>query len=188
MFEGKIIYSNRFTSKVKNLSDEQLSMIVGTKQEYFIKGSSYKSILNGQSIVLQQYDHQNNRLYNKRYNVDTLYWFDASRNTDSIESFEIKVKVEKVLGKECNAIIMRTKSGITTIYYASSYQIDSKAYGKHKYNNWAFYLSQTNALPLKIVIENRQFKMESTATEITPLIFDETFFKMNEKIPVKQVK
>src|SRR5690349_10495910 len=79
-FEGKIVYSNHFTSKMKNFTDEQLEATVGSKQEYLIKGGNYKSFLNGQSITMQLYDYKTNRIYNRRPKSDTLYWFDASIN------------------------------------------------------------------------------------------------------------
>jgi hypothetical protein len=39
-FEGKITYSNSYKSKIPNLSDDQLSSIMGTTQEYYIKGGN----------------------------------------------------------------------------------------------------------------------------------------------------
>jgi hypothetical protein len=33
-FEGEIIYTNQFVSKTKNFTDEQLAIMIGTKQEY----------------------------------------------------------------------------------------------------------------------------------------------------------
>jgi hypothetical protein len=37
-FEGKIVYENKYNSKLSNLKDDQLSSMVGTKQEHYIKG------------------------------------------------------------------------------------------------------------------------------------------------------
>lgn len=107
-FEGEIIYANHFTSKMKNFTNEQLGDIVGTKQEYLIKGGNYKSFLNGQSVTMQLYDNATNRIYNRMLKSDTLYWFDASTNTDNVISYEIKKNAGTVLGNECDAIIMKT--------------------------------------------------------------------------------
>lgn len=185
-FEGEIIYSNHFTSKMKNFTDAQLAAMIGTKQEYLIKGGNYKSFLNGQSITMQLYDYKTNRLYNRKPNSDTLYWFDASVNTDEVISFEIEKNAEKILGNNCDAIIMKTKTGTTTIYYNSKYKVDSKIYANHNYSNWAFYVGKTKSLPLKTVIETNQFKMESTATEIKPIKLSDNFFNIDPKTPVKK--
>ena len=187
VFEGKIVYNNHFTSKIKNLSDEQLQMIVGSKQEYFIKGGSYKSLMNGQAIVMQLYDQKDNRLYNKRANIDTLYWFDASNNTDPVKNVEIKQNVDTILGRKCDALILQTASGTTTYYYSSDYKIDSKAYVNHKYSNWDLYVVKAGAVPLRSIVENSQFKMESTAVEITPVKLDASFFQIDKAAPVKQI-
>lgn len=185
-FEGEIIYSNHFTSKMKNFTDEQLGTMIGTKQEYLIKGGNYKSFLNGQSITMQLYDYKTNRIYNRKTKSDTLYWFDASINTDEVISFEIKKNAEKILGNQCDAIIMKTKTGTTTIYYTSRYKVDSKIYENHHYSNWSFYVDKTKSLPLKTVVETNQFKMESTAVEIKPLDLGNDYFNIDPKTPVKK--
>jgi hypothetical protein len=187
VFEGKVVYNNRLMSKIPNLSDEQMLMIIGSKQEYFIKGGSYKSLLNGRALAMQLYDFKTNRLYSQKVNVDTLYWFDASKNTDQVRSVEIKRNADIILGKKCDAIVFQTKLGTATYYYSQEYKIDSKVYTKHKFNNWDLYVEKTGALPLKSVVENAQFKMESTATEITPLKLDAAFFEIKKDAPLKQM-
>jgi hypothetical protein len=185
-FEGEIIYSNHFTSKMKNFTDEQLEAMIGSKQEYLIKGGNYKSFLNGQSVTMQLYDYKTNRLYSRTPKSDTLYWFDASVNTDEVISYEIKNNAEQILGNNCDAIIMKTKTGTTTIFYTSRYKVDAKLYVNHNYGNWSFYTSKTGVLPLKTVMETNQFKMESTATEIKPLELGKEYFDIDSKAPIKK--
>jgi hypothetical protein len=185
-FEGKIIYKNHFTSKMKSYTDEQLEQLIGTKQEYFIKGGSYKSFLNGMSVTMQLYDYKTNRIYNRTPKSDTLYWFDAFINTDDVTSFEIKKSAEKILGYQCDLIIMKTKTGTTTIYYNTKYKVDSKLYIKHNYSNWAFYITKTKSLPLKTITETDSFKMESTAVEIKPMSLGSECFDIDIKTPVKK--
>ena len=185
-FEGEIIYSNHFTSKIQNFTDEQLGKMIGTKQEYFIKDGNYKSFLNGQSVTMQLYDYRTNRLYNKTVKTDTLYWFDASINTDGVISFEIKRNADTILGNQCDAIIMKTQTGTTTIFYTTQYKVDGKAYVNHNYSNWAFYTLKTGALPLKTIMETSSFKMESVAIEIKPMKLGEDYFKIDSKTPIKK--
>jgi hypothetical protein len=185
-FEGEVVYSNRFTSKIQNFTDEQLGAMIGTKQEYFIKDGNYKSFLNGQSVTMQLYDYRTNRLYSKTVKTDTLYWFDASINTDGVLGFEIKKNADTILGNQCDALIMKTKTGSTTIFYTNQYKVNDKAFVNHNYSNWAFFTSKTGALPLKTIIETNQFKMVSTATEIKSMKLGDEYFNIDAKIPTKK--
>lgn len=185
-FEGEIIYSNHFVSKMKNFTDQQLEAMIGTKQEYLISGGNYKSFLNGQSVLMQMYDYKTNRMYNRKVQSDTLYWFDALVNTDDVVSYEIKNNAEVILGNQCDAIIMKTKTGTTTMYYSTKYKVDSNVYRQHNYGNWAFYTAKAGALPLKTIIETNAFKMESVATEIKPMKLGDDYFKIDNNTPIKK--
>ena len=184
-FEGEMIYKNSFTSKIPALTNERLVALIGNKQEYFIKGGEYKSLTNGGMITMQLYDKQSNRIYNKRPNSDTLYWLDASVNTDNVTGYEIKKNAETVLGYPCDALILTTRSGTTTLYYSDKFKLDSSAYKKHQYGNWAFFTEKCGALPLKMIIENAQFRMESVVTEIKPMKLEASFFKIGAGVAVK---
>ncbi len=37
-FEGKIVYENKYQSKIANITDQPLIAMMGNIQEYFIKG------------------------------------------------------------------------------------------------------------------------------------------------------
>jgi hypothetical protein len=52
-FEGEIVYEYKFTTKMSGLSVERLKNIMGTRQEYYIKGGSYKSLANGSLFSAQ---------------------------------------------------------------------------------------------------------------------------------------
>ena len=176
-FEGEIVYENSFRSKLPRLTAGKLASLIGDRQQYYIKDGHYKSLTNGGMIEMQLYDNATNRIYNKRPVSDTLYWFDASVNTDTLVSFQVRKNAEMILGNLCDELIMRTKTGITAFYYSSKYRLDGSKYRAHGYNNWAFYTTKCGALPLKIVLENRQFRMESIAREVKSLKMDESFFR-----------
>ncbi len=54
-FEGEIIYQNSFQSKNSSVTSEQMKILLGDKQEYFIKSGNYKSCTNGVGITIQLY-------------------------------------------------------------------------------------------------------------------------------------
>lgn len=185
-FEGAIIYSNTFKSKMVNLSTEQLAKMIGTRQEYYIREGTYKSITNGQSIIMQLYHSETNRLYNQTAASDTLYWFDASTNTDNVLSYDLKKEAEVILGYPCDALIVKTRTGTTTFYFSSQLTLDKARYKNHNYGNWSFFVEKSSSLPLRIITDNSQFFIESTAIEVKPMKLDEQYFKINDKIPIKK--
>ena len=62
-FEGEIVYANSYKSKMPNLNDAQLGAMMGTTQEYYIKGGNYKSVFNGSFFKMQLYVNSDNKSY-----------------------------------------------------------------------------------------------------------------------------
>src|SRR5882757_436883 len=85
-FEGEIIYQNAYQSKIAGLTDEKFMALMGTEQDYFIKGASYKSVINGTLAQWQLYVPGENKLYTKMSNSDTAFWDNAAINPDSVIS------------------------------------------------------------------------------------------------------
>jgi hypothetical protein len=56
--------------------------------------------------------------------------------------------------------------------------VDTKLFANHKFGNWFDYLSKSNALPLKSIIDTAQFTMESIATEVKPTKLDTKIFEL----------
>ena len=177
-FEGKITYQNSFKSKLPNMKDEQFNSMMGTKQEYYIKGGDYKSVTNGTFSQWQLYINKDNKLYNKMSNSETILWNDCSVNDDSIISSKVNKGVIEILGYKCDELVLTCKTGTQKYYFNSKLGVDTKLFANHKYGNWYDYLKQANALPLKMIIDNQQFTMESVATEIKPMKLDDKEFQL----------
>lgn len=177
-FEGKIIYKNSYKSKIPGATDQQFTSAMGSTQEYFIKGGNYKSVGNGAIFQWQLYLNKDNKLYNKMSNSDTLLWNDGSENKDEIIKTEINKGVTEILGYKCDELILTCKSGVQKYYFNSKFSVDTKLFINHKFGNWYDYLSKTNALPLKTVVDTEQFTLESVATEIKEMKLDPTFFDL----------
>lgn len=187
-FEGEIIYLNSYKSKIPNLSNEKLTLMLGSRQEYYICGGNYKSEANGSIINTQLYDYKTNRLFNKTPKSDTLFWIDASKINDTIISYEVKKNVSSILGYACDLLTIKTKYSTSMYYYTESLALDKGKYINHNFGNWAFYTSKTGSIPLKIVIANNQFEMESLATEIISLRLDEKYFSLSNKPTAPNLK
>jgi hypothetical protein len=177
-FEGKIVYVNIIKSKNVAVTDQQFLNMIGNMQEYYIKDGNYKSVSNGSLLQWQLYINADNKLYYKMSNSETVSWNDGSENTDEILKSELNNAVIDILGYKCDELILTCKSGLQKYYFNSKLAVDPKLFAKHKYGNWYDYLLKSNSLPLKTIIENAQFILETTATSITPTKIDNNFFQL----------
>ena len=177
-FEGVIIYQNTYKSKLANIADVQWSEMLGSRQEYFIKGGEYKSVVNGSLAQWQVYIKGENKLYSKLAISDTVYWNDGSENRDEVMAAEIYKDAAEILGIKCDALILTCKSGKQTYYFSEKYKIDSTLFQNYKFGNWYAYVSRSGALPLKVIIDNAQMVRESVATEIRSMPIESATFRL----------
>ena len=177
-FEGKITYANTYKSKNTKIPDQQWTTMLGSTQEYFIKEGEYKSITNGTFVQWQQYSNKDNKLYTKMANTETLLWNDGSIQGDEVLKVELNKKVTEILGYKCDEVILTCKSGVQKYYFNSKLSVKTKLFVNHKFGNWFDYLSKSNALPLKSIIDTAQFTLESTATEVKPSKLDAKMFEL----------
>jgi hypothetical protein len=177
-FEGKVVYKNAYKCKIPNVTDEQFTAMMGATQEYFIKNGDYKSLANGTLFQSQHYINSENKLYTKMSNSDTYLWNDAATNPDEVIKFELNKGVIEILGYKCDELVLTCKSGIQKYYFNSKLMVDTKLFVNHKFGNWFDIVSKSNALPLKLIIENAQFSLEGTATSITEMKLDNSFFSL----------
>jgi hypothetical protein len=183
-FEGKIMYRNSYKSKLPTVSDDQWNDMLGTSQEYLIKGGDYKSVLNGSLMQWQLYRQADNKIYNKMANSETLLWNDGAINADEILKSEINRGVAEVLGYKCDELILTSKSGIQKYYFNSKFSVDPALFEQHKFGNWGAMLKATKAIPLKIIINNEQITLESVAVEIKPGKLDNSSFALPEGVQI----
>ncbi len=177
-FEGKVIYKNEYTSKIANVTNEQFSSMMGTTQEYLIKGGDYKSSTNGTLFQWQLYINKDNKLYTKMATSPSVLWNDGSVNDDEVVKTEINKGVIEILGFLCDELILTCKSGIQKYYFSSEPKVDPKLFNNHKFGNWSEVMAKTNSLPLKMIIETPQFALECLATEIVPIKLTQKTFEL----------
>jgi hypothetical protein len=177
-FEGKIIYANTYKSKIPNVSDAQFTTMMGTTQEYYIKNGNYKSLANGAIFQSQYYISTENKLYTKMSNSEAFLWNDGASNPDEVLKSELNKGVIEILGYKCDELVLTCKSGIQKYYFNARFAVDPKLFVNHKFGNWYDFVSKSNALPLKSVIDNAQFSLESTATAINEIKLDNSFFAL----------
>ena len=185
-FEGKVVYEITYKSKTDKMTDQQFNSMMGTRQEYVIKEGDYKSSVNGTYMLWQMYLNNDNKIYNRMASIPSILWIDASVANEEIIKSEIKKNAAKILGYDCHELTLTCKSGIQKYYFSSKLPVDAKQFEKHKYGNWYDYLLKANAIPLKTVVENAQFTMTSTATEVTPMKVDASTFALPDGVKIEK--
>jgi hypothetical protein len=175
-FEGKVIFQNTYKSKLPSMNDAQLTAMMGARQEYLIKDGNYKITANGTFFQWQVYINAENKLYNKMSSSAKLLWNDGAVNTDEIIKSELHKGVVNILDRLCDELVLTCKSGIQKYYFSSDMRIDAKLFEKHKFGNWYEVVSRTHALPIKIIVENQQFVIESVAVEIIAMKVSDSEF------------
>jgi hypothetical protein len=185
-FEGKIVYSNTIKSKIPNVSDTQFTTMMGNIQSYYLKRGNYKSEMNGSLMQWQLYINADNKLYSKMSNSEAVLWNDGAVNTDEVISSELHKAVIDILGYKCDELVLTCKSGVQKYYFSSKMPVDSKLFVNHQFGNWYTVLSKTNAIPLKMTVDNAQFYIESIATEIKQDKLDATMFTLPAGIPLQK--
>lgn len=179
-FQGEIIYQNTYVSKIPNVTSEQFTAMMGSSQNYIIKGGDYKSSANGTMFQWQLYINKDNKLYNKMSNSETILWNDAGAKPDEVLNVEVNKGVTEVLGYKCDEVVLTCRSGIQKYYFNSILSVDASLFTGHLFGNWYEYLKVAKALPLKSVVDNAQFTLTSIATVVKEMKLDDKEFQLPE--------
>jgi hypothetical protein len=179
-FEGEIVYQTSFKSKIPDITAKEFSSVMSVGKNFFIKDGDFKYETDGAHQLWQLYINADNKLYHKYSNSEVLIWNDASVNREEVLSTEIYKDAAEILGYKCDEIILNCNIGIHKYYFSSKLHIDGKLYTNCLIDNWYAYLSNANAIPLKIVFDNEQVSMETTAIAVKPMILDKSIFTLPE--------
>ena len=177
-FEGKVIYENKYKSKLPGVTDDALLAMMGNRQEYLIKGGNYKSVFNGTFMQWVLYVNKDNKLYSKMTSSPDVLWNDGAENADEVLKAEVNKGVVDIAGYKCDELVLTCKTGIQKYYFSAKLAVDAKLFEKHKYGNWAVVASRTRAVPLKVYVDNAQFTIDSVAKEIIPAKLEDKEFAL----------
>ena len=175
-FEGKITYANTYKSKHPQMSDVQWATMLGSTQDYFIKGGNYRSDTNGTMMQWILFINKDNKLYSKLANSETIMYNDVTAQGDEIYESELNKNAATILGYACDELILTCKNGTQKYYFNAAIAVDPKDYINHKLGNFYDFISKSKALPLKSTIETQLFSIESTATSVTKMNLEDSKF------------
>lgn len=179
-FEGEIVYQTSFKSKIPDITAKEFSAVMSVGKNFFIKDGDFKYETEGTHELWELYINADNKIYHKYSNSEKLTWNDASIDREDVLSTEFHRDAAEILGYKCDEIILNCNIGIHKYYFSSKLHIDGKLYTNCLIGNWYAYLSEANAIPLKIVFDNEQVSMETIAIEVKPMILDKSMFCLPE--------
>lgn len=177
-FEGKVNYQNTFKSKIPNVTDDMLTQMMGTSLDYTMKEGNYKTTSNGTFLLWQLYVQDDNKLYTKFANSNSIFWNDGAENKDEVIKSELNKNALEILGHKCDELVLTCKSGVQKYYFTSKFKLDPKLFENHKFGNFYDYVIKSKAVPLKIIIDNVQFSMESVATSVDTKKIEDAIFRL----------
>ena len=177
-FEGKVNYQNTFKSKIPNVTDDMLTQMMGTSLDYTMKEGNYKTTSNGTFLLWQLYVQGDNKLYTKFANSNSIFWNDGAENKDEVIKSELNKNALEILGHKCDELVLTCKSGVQKYYFTSKFKLDPKLFENHKFGNFYDYVIKSKAVPLKIIIDNVQFSMESVATFVDTKKIEDAIFRL----------
>lgn len=183
-FEGKITYTNTYKSKSPEVSDHQYQSMMGNTQEYYIKEGNYKSTLNGTVMQWMLYNNSDNKMYIKMSNNPNVLWNDATINDTPSTNIQLNKGVTTILDYPCDEIIINTEEGIQKYYFSPKLKVDATLFKQHGYGNFYDYIKTANAIPLKIILETRQYILESIATEVKAMKLDDGILALPKNVTI----
>lgn len=106
LFSGVVTYKDSYTSKNNNISSSDLENFIGSKRELYLSGSFYKIIRYGEVKSTMLYRQDENRVYNFKDGMDTIFWMNTPGDTLSkVLSCKMEDSDEIVLGLKCKKAI-----------------------------------------------------------------------------------
>lgn len=178
-FSGKVTYKDSYESKMSNVSSSAFENFMGTKREFYLQGAFYKDIHYGEFESVMLYCGDVNRLYSYNIGADTIFWMDALGDTLSkISNFKIEESNERILGLKCKKLTIHSRLGTSIYFFSDLYPINPTDFKSHNLNFWNFYTANCKAIPLKIIYENKDIILTSTAISIDQGKLDSELFKI----------
>ena len=187
-FEGIIQYRNMFKSKVDSISNEALLKAYGEQTKYLLsKDGDYINLFKGSYITIQLYKKDELKLYTLLTKRDTIFYNDVRQELGTLKELSIKsVKEESILGYPCKIRKFELNDIKYTYYYSDDIYVDKSLFNDHNFGKWNEIIEITKSIPLKVIIENNIFTMESIATSVKKGKVDKRLFNLPPNSPTKK--
>jgi hypothetical protein len=185
-FEGKIIYEVSVESKMKDFTSKELQEIYGTKMTKFFKSGNFKMSFNGKDINTIFYLNDENKEYNYRNGIDTLFVTSYDNETRKLISAEFQKEKQKILNRECKFLIHDMGKTKNYYWFDPAIYMNPKNYEKCKFSFADKYFKQAKSPWLKYIYSGENFTLTYTAIEIIEERIEDSVFVFPE-FPKKEI-
>ncbi len=195
-FEGVVHYRISIEALDDKVKEYDLMQFYGDKAQFSFKKGNYKWDFEQSTIESQTYNHKENKVYDKFFKNDTLYWTNAADEIEDIlQENPIKTDTKvKILGKPCQLLTVNTKFIKTgekrgrMYFFASGYKVSPALLAKHRFNNMNYIYDKMKAVPLQIIVLHKSYRIIYEAYKIDFKPLKDEIFSIPKKAKVKKMK
>ncbi len=178
-FEGEINYKFDFKSDKIKEPGKLLIPVIGVGSILYFKEGNYRHEFEGGTMEFDIYNREENKMYQKKRNNDTIYWTDCSKANNNILDSVFSPKTDTVLGIICDRFAIQYKEASEVHYYNSdSIYINPEWFKNFKLNDEYFIDLREKSIYLKNEYSLGYFKLIETATKIIRQIIDIEKFRI----------
>jgi hypothetical protein len=167
-FEGKISYEYDFIIRDTTRKTQFFKTLYPTKSVLTFKdGNSIEEYEGGESIY-DLYIVNQNKLYTRRNQSDTLYWFDCGNPGEEILSMKVHSNNENILGIKCDELSITYKNKTVTYWYnQDTLKINPDWFKRLTYTNRNITSKKLGAVCLKVKVEYPDYILMQTVNSIS---------------------
>lgn len=167
-FEGKIIYTPELISNNEKVDTGYLKKLFGNSVTLYFKEGNYCHIFDGGMFEFDIYRKKDNKFYIKQRGNDTIFWKNCGTPGDKIEKFTFSKNKEKILGINCDELIIQYKDRSESHYYNSdSILTNPKWFKAFTLNGENLIDEKEKSIYLKNKIDYGYFQIIQTAINIS---------------------
>jgi len=195
-FEGLVRY-HHFIEVKDSLANEWEAMnLYGSGADFYInKKGAYRIEPKGTPVEWQIYDPAKARIYFKFTKRDTIYWHSATIPTEEVvEVYPVKKEKDYLLGYTCHLLMMKVKTKGShpeilgkMYFFAPELKVNAAAFAHHKTNSQDRAMSIMQAIPLRVVVLQRHYRVIMEAEEVEERNLAADLFQIPSGLPQKEL-
>jgi hypothetical protein len=172
-FQGEIKYRITITPDSAKIDSVLLKDHYGKEWEFLYKNGNFVWNMTGNELFKTIYKKTENRYYYFLKDSKVLGWKSGNKTTDSIISIKNLSGKSSILGHPCDVLELKTILLSERIkrtrhyFYAQDFKVNPKWYLNNLDGNFNEVYKRTKSIPLKIVDDYGEFKIEYEAIKIS---------------------
>ena len=116
-----------------------------------------------------------------------MFYNDVKQELGTLKKISVKpTKEESILGYSCKRITFELNDIKYTYYYSNDIYVDNKLFTEHNFGKWNKIVEITKSIPLKVIVENDIFIMESIAIDVRRGKVNKRLFNLPPNSPMKK--